>query len=56
MCLFEHFSHSHQGTLFVILRNNESVPSNSEVKTFFEKWGEVREVRDCKNNAGYQFE
>jgi len=43
------------GTLFVTVRNASSPPDNHEIRTFFEQWGQIREVRDCKNSAFQKF-
>eukprot|EP00027_Filamoeba_sp_ATCC50430_P018660 CAMPEP_0168572452 /NCGR_PEP_ID=MMETSP0413-20121227/17946_1 /TAXON_ID=136452 /ORGANISM="Filamoeba nolandi, Strain NC-AS-23-1" /LENGTH=331 /DNA_ID=CAMNT_0008605511 /DNA_START=97 /DNA_END=1093 /DNA_ORIENTATION=- len=32
------------GTLFVTVRNASSPPDNHEIRTFFEQWGQIREV------------
>lgn len=43
------------GTLFVTVRNASSPPENHEIRNFFAQWGEIREVRDCKNSAFQKF-
>lgn len=50
VCALSNDADTTKGTLFVSLRNMTSAPSNSAIRQYFEKWGEVKEVRDCKNS------
>jgi len=43
------------GTLFITLRNVSSSPTNSALQRYFEKFGQVREVRDCRNSPNQKF-
>lgn len=43
------------GTLFITFRGSPSVPPNFEISKHFKQWGEVREVRDCKNSPNQKF-
>jgi RNA recognition motif-containing protein len=44
------------GTLFVSFRNLKNpLPPNNEIKDYFSKWGEIKEVRECKNSPNQKF-
>jgi len=43
------------GTLFVSVRNSSSHIKNTDMFSFFSQWGQVREVRDCRNSPTQKF-
>eukprot|EP00029_Vermamoeba_vermiformis_P007110 TRINITY_DN297_c0_g1_i2.p1 TRINITY_DN297_c0_g1~~TRINITY_DN297_c0_g1_i2.p1 ORF type:complete len:388 (+),score=36.08 TRINITY_DN297_c0_g1_i2:98-1261(+) len=43
------------GTLFITIRNATQPIGNTEVRKFFEGFGDVREVRDCRNSPTQKF-
>eukprot|EP01119_Soliformovum_irregulare_P002150 TRINITY_DN1229_c0_g1_i4.p1 TRINITY_DN1229_c0_g1~~TRINITY_DN1229_c0_g1_i4.p1 ORF type:complete len:348 (-),score=103.04 TRINITY_DN1229_c0_g1_i4:19-1062(-) len=51
----DHDDNKNTGTLFVTLKNVPTDPSNMEIQHFFEAWGPIREVRDCRNSSNQKF-
>jgi len=43
------------GTLFVSVRNSSNHIKNSDMFSYFSQWGQVREVRDCRNSPTQKF-
>jgi len=43
------------GTLFISLRNVTSPVNNDDIKSHFEQWGGVKDVRECKNSPNQKF-
>jgi len=43
------------GTLFVSVRGTNETFTNADLRKHFEQWGDVREVRDCRNSSHQKF-
>lgn len=47
------WSYTIQATLYICVAQPTEKVVNADLFKFYEKWGEVREVRDCKTGTKY---
>jgi len=48
-----HQEDKNKGTLFVLVRDATEPLDNVKLKTLFDQWGEIKEVRDCNDKAKF---